>query len=140
MGKMEYTDNSKPFLTKLEREVENALDPTGDFLAQTIQDQMPGAGASVVEGTGGDTGVKGKYIPSNPGNPPGVRSNRLKGSITSQKAGKLRRAVGTNVGYARHLEFGTSKMAARPFMDPGLEAAKKPMLRVFINNLRRGMK
>ena len=106
MGKFEYADKSKPFLDKLEAKVEIALDATGDFFAQTIQDQMPGAGASVVAGTGGDTGVKGKYVPSSPGSPPGVRSNRLKSSITSQKAGRLRRAVGTNVSYARIQEFG----------------------------------
>lgn len=138
MGKVEYTDKSKKWIADLVNDVDFAIGPTGDFLAQTIQDTMPGQGASVLPGTGGDTGVKAEYTPSNPGNPPGVRTNRLKGSISSNKTGKkMQREVGTNVGYAKPLERGTSKMQARPFMGPGLDLAKKPMLRVFINTLRR---
>ena len=141
MGKVEYTDKSKQWLAQLQADVDIAVGAAGDHLAQTIQDTMPGQGASVVAGTGGDTGVKAEYIPSNPGNPPGVRTNRLKGSISSNKTGKkMQREVGTNVGYAMPLERGTSKMPARPFMGPGLDLAKKPMLRVFINTLRRRRK
>jgi HK97 gp10 family phage protein len=137
VSSVEYTDKSKQWLAGLQGDVDVAVGATGEFLAQTIQDQMPGAGAAVIEGTGGGTGVKGKYIPSNPGSPPGVRTNRLKGSITSNKTGKkMQRAVGTNVGYAFPLEMGTTKMPRRPFMRPGLDAAKKPMLRVFINTLK----
>lgn len=141
MGKVEYTDKSKAWLAKLDQEIDRAVGAAGEFLAQTIQDQMPGQGASVLPGTGGDTGKRAKYTPSNPGNPPGIRTNRLKSSITSQKTGKKKqRSVGTNVGYALPLERGTVKMQARPFMRPGLDAAKRPMLRVFISTLRRGMK
>lgn len=138
MGKVEFTDNSKAWLAKLEKDVDAGIAATGDFLAQTIQDQMPGQGAAVVQGTGGDSGVRARYTASSPGNPPGVRTNRLKGGISSNKTGKkMQRVVGTNVNYARHLEFGTVKMAARPFMRPGFEAAKKPMLRVFLNTVKR---
>ena len=138
MGKVEYTDKSKQWLAKLEADVDVAVGAAGDFLSQTIQDTMPGQGAAVVAGTGGDTGVKAEYIPSSPGSPPGVRTNRLKGSISSNKTGKkMQREVGTNVNYAMPLERGTSKMPARPFMGPGLDLAKKPMLRVFLNTLKR---
>ena len=141
MGKVEYTDKSKQWLAKLDIQVDKAVGATGEFLAQSIQDTMPGQGATVKPGTGGDTGVRAKYTPSNPGNPPGIRTNRLESSITSQKTGKKKqRAVGTNVGYAMSLERGTVKMQARPFMRPGLDAAKKPILRVFLNALKRGMK
>ena len=180
---VEYTDKSKPWIAKLDQVVDQSVGAAGEFLAQTVQDQMPGGGASVKDGTGGDTGVRGEYTASSAGNPPGVRTNRLKSSITSQKTGKKKeRSVGTNVEYARIHEFGgtinhpggtrffikdgkfipvsekkalelalqgkrlpvtkphTITIPARPFMAPGLDAAKKPMLRVFLNTLRRGMK
>lgn len=152
MGKVEFTDNSAKFLAKLQREVDRAVGASSDELAQTIQNQMPGQGAAVVDGTGGDTGIRAKYIPSNPGSAPGIRTNRLKGSIAAVKRKSMSWSVGDNkipapvgkaigpVKYAKHLEFATSKMPARPFMRPGLDAAKKPMLRVFINTLKRGMK
>jgi len=38
--------------------------------------------------------------------------------------------VGTNVEYAIPLEYGTSKMAARPFMRPMLENDKKKIARI----------
>lgn len=138
MGKVEYTDKSKQWLAKFEKDVDIAVGAAADKLAQTVQDQMPGAGSAVIEGTGGSTGVRAKYIPSTPGAPPGVRTNRLKGGISANKTGKkMQRVVGTNVNYALALEKGTTKMPARPFMRPGLDAAKKPMLRVFINTLKR---
>lgn len=102
-----YTDNSAAFLRKLEGEVDKAVGLAAEFLVQGIQDTMPGQGASVLPGTGGDTGVRGEYNPSNPGQPPGVRTARLKNSIASVKTGKaMQRQVGTNVGYARIHEKG----------------------------------
>lgn len=104
---VEYTDNSEAFLRKLDAAVERGVGRAGEYIAQGIQDTMPGQGASVIAGTGGDTGVKGKYTPSNPGNAPGVRTARLKNSIASVKTGnKHQRAVGTNVSYARIHEKG----------------------------------
>jgi phage gpG-like protein len=43
---------------------------------------------------------------SPPGTPPGVRSNRLRGSIATRRAGSGLYIVGTNVHYARLHEFG----------------------------------
>ena len=36
--------------------------------------------------------------------------------------------IGPTTEYAPHIEFGTSKMAARPFMIPALESERKPFL------------
>ena len=138
---VQYTDKSAAFLEKLEAAADVAVGYAAEYLVQGIQDTMPGQGAAVVEGTGGDTGIKGEYIASNPGQPPGVRTARLKNSIASVKTGKkMQRAVGTNVQYALPLERGTQKMAPRPFMSTGLEASKKGMLAQFKRAMGRAFK
>lgn len=55
------------------------------------------------------------------GEPPFIQTGRLRRSITNeiiQEAEEVLLRVGTNVKYAAHLEFGTKKMAARPFLRP----------------------
>ena len=62
--------------------------------------------------------------PSAPGEPPAVVTGTLRASIThrlEEEDGDTVGYVGTNVEYAPYLEFGTSRMAARPFMFPALE-------------------
>lgn len=65
--------------------------------------------------------------PSSPGQGPGVITGRLRASIT-WRAGEDAISpyvdVGSAVLYAPYLEFGTSKMAARPFLRPAAEAAR----------------
>jgi len=58
-----------------------------------------------------------------------VRTGRLRASIHTGKLGKLVYYVGTNVEYAPYVEFGTRKMAARPYLRP---AARK------VANIMRG--
>lgn len=56
-----------------------------------------------------------------------VDTGRLRSSITNElgaDAEGLLATVGTNVEYAPHIELGTSKMAAQPFLLPALEAAQ----------------
>lgn len=66
--------------------------------------------------------------PSQPGTGPSVRTGRLRGSITwrlGQDAESPYADVGSAVFYAPFVELGTSKMAARPFLRPALEAARE---------------
>lgn len=61
------------------------------------------------------------------GGGPNVRTGRLRGSITWRVSRDGRGPyadVGTNVFYAPFVELGTSRMSARPYLRPGLEAAK----------------
>jgi HK97 gp10 family phage protein len=63
------------------------------------------------------------HIASAPGRPPAVDTGRLRASITHEvhkEGDQIVGLVGTNVEYAPHLEFGTNKMAARPFLRPAL--------------------
>lgn len=55
-----------------------------------------------------------------------VDTGRLRSSINwrlARDSRGLAAIIGTNVEYAPYLEFGTSRMAARPFLRPALGAA-----------------
>ena len=69
------------------------------------------------------------HTASAPGEPPAVITGRLMNSITAEAIGSgLTFEVGPTVNYGRYLEQGTknkdgsTKMDARPFMGPALEA------------------
>lgn len=64
--------------------------------------------------------------PSKPGHGPGVRTGRLRGSITWRLGADGTGPyvdVGTAVFYAPFLELGTRYMQPRPFLVPALKAA-----------------
>jgi HK97 gp10 family phage protein len=67
----------------------------------------------------------GKHKASAPGETPavdtGVLVNSIETQLASSSATDAWAEVGTGVEYAEFLEFGTSKMAARPFMRPGYD-------------------
>lgn len=65
---------------------------------------------------------------SKPGNPPKTDTGRGVNSIfldnrTDKNGAKV--YVGTNVDYMAMLEFGTTQVAARPWLQPALEANKR---------------
>lgn len=59
-----------------------------------------------------------------------VRTGTLKRSI-NRKIEKRKAVVGSNVEYAPHVEMGTSKQAARPFLRPALEANMAKIKEIF---------
>jgi len=134
-------------LREIERESEKALNAAAEVVRTEIVQSMPGKGSRLVTGTGGDSGIRGQYIASNPGQPPGVRKGTLRNSISNERAGRLRRTVGTNLRtkkgkYLRGelLEYGTSKMAARPFMGPGLSRSRDKAIKMFRSTLRKALR
>lgn len=50
-----------------------------------------------------------------------VRTGNLKNSIQTWREGPGMYAVGTHVEYAPYVEFGTRRMAARPYLRPAAE-------------------
>ena len=69
-----------------------------------------------------------KWQASAPGESPAVVTNTLKGSITHEvftDGADIVGRVGTNVEYARILELGGSKIAARPYLAPSLFKMRK---------------
>lgn len=88
-------------------EVEKVLFHAGELIQTEAQ-------ISITRGA-----VSGKnHVPSAPGQPPNQDTGVLAGNIETTRAGKLRVRVTSKAGYSSALEFGTSKMAARPFMRP----------------------
>lgn len=72
--------------------------------------------------------------PSSPGNPPGIRSGNLRRNWNYgvESRGGLVIAFGESKSeYAGYLQDGTSRMAARPFVDAILEDVEPEVDRIF---------
>ncbi|MES2289300.1 MAG: HK97 gp10 family phage protein [Pseudomonadota bacterium] len=69
--------------------------------------------------------VSGKnHVPSNPGEPPNNDTGVLKNNIEAVLKEPLVAEISSNAPYAAPLEFGSSKMAARPYMVPARDAER----------------
>lgn len=90
---------------------------------------------------------KNKYGASPVGTPPGVRSGRLRNSITVVKAtaSKLKALVGTNLRYGFNHEFGYMgkgrdgkpyHVAARPWAIPTLNANRDSLMRLMASTFQ----
>jgi hypothetical protein len=77
--------------------------------------------------------------PSAAGDPPGVDTGKLRNSIRAEKEAALRWAISTDTEYAAHLEFGTSRMAPRPYMAPGLDYLARTAPEWFAGFLERSL-
>lgn len=73
--------------------------------------------------------VSGKgHVPSKPGDPPKADTHLLADNIETLQPAPLRVEVSSNAPYAVALEFGTSKMAERPYMRPALAKNRKELV------------
>lgn len=69
--------------------------------------------------------VSGKnHVPSRPGEPPNADTHVLDRSIETNLVSPLKAEVSANAPYAVALEYGSSKVAERPFMRPALARKK----------------
>lgn len=66
--------------------------------------------------------------PSSAGEAPAMISGDLAASVKITDAGDSLKQVGSDLGYGRFLEFGTSEMAARPWLRPGVEQLRLEVL------------
>jgi len=73
--------------------------------------------------------VSGKnHVPSLPGEPPNEDTGHLRTNIIVEQPAPLRVLVTSNARYAVALEYGTSKMAERPYMRPAAERKRKEVV------------
>ncbi len=106
--------------------------------------KMPGAAMEIIAETleeidktvqtglaaGGTGRVYGNHRASSPGAMPATDLGNLAGSLQVEiEKSKYQGHYFTGTEYAPHLEYGTSKMAARPFMTPSAEQARPPFIR-----------
>lgn len=75
------------------------------------------------------------HTASSAGNPPVTDEGNLVKSI-SASVGNLEAEIGAYEPYSSFLEFGTRRMAARPFMFPAMEQERK----TFMSRMDRAMK
>lgn len=122
----------------LEKIVRDLPDVTSDFLdaeAETmVNDVKLSFGTSPAGRSYQRAGVT--HIASQPGFPPNADTGTLRASIHWTAEGQLSRTISDGVAYGVMLEFGTVRMAPRPFMGPALERLRAG----FLDRLRDALK
>jgi HK97 gp10 family phage protein len=73
-----------------------------------------------------------QHIASNPGEPPNTDTGRLAGSVQVEVESR-EVFVGSTLQYAGALEFGTSQMQARPWLNPALEKSRAKVRKLFVD-------
>jgi len=104
-------------------------------------------GALIVEGeakksiqqSSGTGRTYGNHTASSPGNAPRTDTGRLVSSIATEP-GDLEAKVGTGLDYGKYLEFGTSVMAARPWLFPALERNKKKINKLIADAVKAALR
>lgn len=120
-------------LTQLMAQLERLGESAEDVTLQVVTDLVTDTHALAVAGIDGGPKSGRVYTrkgvshrASAPGQYPASDTGGLSSSVRKvlPTAGNLTGEVGTNVTYGKYLEFGTSKMAARPWLLPSFKAAK----------------
>lgn len=76
--------------------------------------------------------------PSRPGRFPAVDTGLLRGTLSHKRIKALKAIVYSPIEYAPHLEFGTVKMAARPFLRPSTDAIRPSFKTAVASAIRQG--
>lgn len=85
--------------------------------------------------------VSGKgHVASLPGEAPNSDTHRLDRSIETTQIAPLKVKVTANSGYAAALEFGTSRIAPRPFMRPARDKKKDEARDLVVKGLNAALK
>lgn len=80
--------------------------PTGHLYTRTVNHPAVVAGGNI------------KHYASEPGNPPRMDTGNHVNSINIKKESSFVWSIRSGAEYSADLEYGTSKMAARPYMGP----------------------
>jgi HK97 gp10 family phage protein len=126
---MAKTDLSKlqDFINKFPNAAEQMGKEAAKSAAVVLQRQM-----KEIMGSGGGP-------PAPAGAPPAIRKGTLRRSIQIQE-NPTEIKVGSGLEYARYLEYGTSKMAARPWLQRSFNLAKTRMSEAAHNAMSRYFK
>lgn len=110
----------------MEREVGKALFVAGNRIQVEAQ-------ISITTGA-----VSGKnHAPSRPGEPPNQDTGVLANNIETVQVEPLLVEVSSNAPYSAPLEFGSSRMAARPFMGPARDRKRKEVEQLIAKAVQR---
>lgn len=116
----------KRYAKTLEKSVKDAIGIAGNLVRNTAITSIQ---------TGAKSGRRyGKHTASAPGQAPATDTGVLQNNIVLNiEATGLVANVESRAKYSVFLEFGTTKMKARPFMFPALEQNKPRIRRLFAN-------
>ncbi len=79
------------------------------------------------------------HVPSKPGEPPNRDTGVLQAHIETSQPDPLTVEVKSSAPYAAALEFGTSKMAERPYMRPARDSEEPKIQRLFEDELNKAV-
>ncbi len=114
--------NSERLIKKLRQLPVSMRSGIGQALAVSVV-EMDSYAKSKISGGGRSGRVYGRHQASAPGEFPKSETGQLVSSLLFRVGGdKLSAFFGTKLAYGRYLEFGTSRMAARPWLQPTLRA------------------
>lgn len=82
----------------------------------------------------------GRHVPSRPGEPPKNDTGVLHNNIEVTEPAPLVVEVRSEAPYSEALETGTSKMAARPFMGPSIDAKRDEVVSIINNAMAQAIK
>ena len=77
------------------------------------------------------------HVPSRPGEPPNRDTGELQSKLKSVPTGPISAEVRSEAEYAAPLEFGTSRMAARPYIRPARDKELEPSRKRLAQQLNR---
>lgn len=123
------------FANAITEATEDGLRASATVLQRQVKKNFGSEGGGVSSVEGG----KNSYESAPPGAFPSVQTGHLRRSVQQTPVESLSVVVGTNVEYARYLEFGTSNMPARPFLHRSLSMARQVMADAFARTVKRSM-
>jgi HK97 gp10 family phage protein len=120
------------------------LDGLEPAIVREVEKHMYAAGqriqvAAQISITEGAVSGKGHKI-SAPGAPPNADTHHLANQIETLQVDRLRVIVTSQAKYSAALEYGTSKMAPRPFMVPAARAEKAQVTRILRQSAKRAIR
>jgi len=150
----------KELVQNLERLGGNAQDASiealwtaGAYLEGALKERLSQAGTGRTYKTGRKGMRYATHQASAPGEPPAVDTGRLRASITHNVTGRPGRNLpdpggsktsvkgyaGTNLESGPHLEFGTSRMKARPWLYPTIVEEATAVAKLIQNVIKRAI-
>lgn len=104
----------------LERLIQQEPQRVDKWLRGVAETMVSDIKLSFGTGPGGRSYKRGRkyHVASSPGYAPNVDTGTLRASIRQNPAGHLTYHIVAGTDYAAYLEYGTAKMAARPYMRP----------------------
>ncbi len=127
-GGRELTDRLRRMADTVGPRLSDALLDAGEMIQKEAQ-------ISITEGAQSGKG----HVASRPGEPPNNNLGTLANHIESVRVAPLKVEVSSNAPYAAHLEYGTSKMAARPYMEPAVAKVRSELPGIFSAAVKRGI-